>query len=94
MPKWDKKEVELLAKGVEPEWMREDWELRARNWLLAHGGEYNEETGDLVCSDGIRVPRTKWLNTVKEIKEGKLKFCPDREKDLLTLVLENEEKGG
>jgi hypothetical protein len=94
MPKWDKKEAELLAKGVEPEWVREDWELRARNWFLAHGGEYNEETGDLVCSDGIRVPRTKWLNTVKEIKEGKLKFRPDREKDLLTLVLENEEKGG
>ena len=31
---------------------------------------------------------------VKEIKEGKLKFRPDREKDLLTLVLGNKEKGG
>jgi hypothetical protein len=31
---------------------------------------------------------------VKEIKEGKRKFTPDREKDLLTLVLENDEHGG
>ena len=57
MPKWDQKEAELLAKGVEPEWMREGWELRARNWFLAHGGSYDEQTGDLVCDDGIRIPR-------------------------------------
>jgi hypothetical protein len=31
---------------------------------------------------------------VKEIKEGKRKFTPDREKDLLTLVLGNDEHGG
>jgi phosphoenolpyruvate carboxylase len=31
---------------------------------------------------------------VKEIKEGKRKFTPDREKDLLTLVLGNDEYGG
>jgi hypothetical protein len=30
---------------------------------------------------------------VKEIKEGKRKFCPGREKDLLTLVLRNDEHG-
>ena len=74
--------------------MREEWELRARNWFLAHGGSYDETTGDLICSDGIRVPRDNWLRVVKEIKEGKLKFRPDREKDMLTLVLGNDEKGG
>jgi hypothetical protein len=31
---------------------------------------------------------------VKEIKEVKRKFCLDREKDLLTLVLGNDEHGG
>jgi hypothetical protein len=31
---------------------------------------------------------------VKEIKEGKRKFTPDREKDLLTLVLGDDEHGG
>ena len=94
MPKWDQKEAELLAKGVEPEWMREGWELRARNWFLAHGGSYDEQTGDLVCDDGIRIPRENWLKVVKQIKEGELKFKPDREKDLLTLVLGNDEHGG
>ena len=94
MPKWDKKEQELLDKGVTPEWMREEWELRARNWFLAHGGSYDEITGDLICCDGIRVPRETWLEKVKEIKDGKLKFKPDREKDLLTLVLWNVERGG
>ena len=94
MPKWDKKEQELLAKGIEPEWIRDEWELRARNWFLAHGGSYNEDTGDLVCSDGLRIPRENWKKIVKEIKEGTRKFTPDREKDLLTLVLGNDEHGG
>jgi hypothetical protein len=31
---------------------------------------------------------------VKEIKEGKRKFYPDREKYLLTRVLGNDEHGG
>jgi hypothetical protein len=31
---------------------------------------------------------------VKEIKEGKRQFTPDRDKDLLTLVLGNDEHGG
>ena len=41
MPKWDKKEAELLQKGVNPEPIREEWDLRARNWFLAHGCEYD-----------------------------------------------------
>jgi len=94
IPKWDRKDQELLAKGIEPEWIRDDWELRARNWFLAHGGSYDEQTGDLLCSDGLRIPRENWKRVVKEIKEGTRKFTPDREKDLLTLVLGNEEHGG
>ena len=94
MPKWDRKEQELIAKGVQPEWIRDEWELRARNWFLAHGGSYDETTGDLVASEGIRVPRDDWVRIVKDIKDGKLKFHADREKDMLTLVLGNPEKGG
>jgi hypothetical protein len=36
----------------------------------------------------------KFEKIVKEIKEGKRKFTPNREKDLLTLVLGNDEHGG
>ena len=94
MPKWDRKEQELLAKGIVPEWIRDEYDLRARNFFLAHGCSYDEDTGDLVCSDGLKVPRENWKKIVKEIKEGTRKFTPDREKDLLTLVLGNDEHGG
>ena len=53
MPKWDKIEEVLLGKGIIPEPIRDEWELRARNFFLAHGSEYDAETGDLVCSDEI-----------------------------------------
>ena len=70
MPKWDKKEAELKAKGVIPEPIREEWELRARNWFLGHGCEYDEETWDIVESEGTRIPRKRWLEVLKEIKKG------------------------
>jgi hypothetical protein len=38
IPKWDKKEQELIAKGITPEPICDEWELRASNWFLAHGG--------------------------------------------------------
>ena len=48
MPKWDKIEEALLGKGIILEPIREEWELRARNWFLGHGSEYDDKTGDLV----------------------------------------------
>jgi hypothetical protein len=60
---------------------------RARNWFLGNGSTYDELTGDLVCSDGIKVPRSTWIKVVKDIKYGIKQFYPDREKDFLTLVL-------
>ena len=68
--------------------------MRGINWFLAHGGSYDEETGDLICSDSLRIPRENWKKIVKEIKEGKRQFTADREKDLLTLALGNDEHGG
>jgi hypothetical protein len=84
----------MIAKGITPEPIRDEWEMRARNWFLAHGGSYDELTGDLICSDGLRIPRENLKKIVKEIKEGKRQFTPDREKDLLTLVLGNDEHRG
>ena len=57
MPKWDKIEEALLAKGIIPEPIRDEWEQRARIFFLGHGSEYDNETGNLVCRDGIKVPR-------------------------------------
>ncbi|KAK1696106.1 hypothetical protein QYE76_012803 [Lolium multiflorum] len=95
MPKWDAQEAEMERNGITPEPTREGWDIRARNWFLAHGCEYDMKTGNIVESDSrVRVPREKWIEVTAEIKAGKLKFAPDREKDLLTLVLGNPEKGG
>ncbi|KAK1608063.1 hypothetical protein QYE76_031736 [Lolium multiflorum] len=88
MPKWDAQEAEMERNGITPEPMREGWDFRARNWFLAHGCEYDMKTGNIVESDSrVRVPREKWIQVTADIKAGKLKFAPDREKDLLTLVL-------
>jgi hypothetical protein len=95
MPKWDAQEAEMELNGITPEPTREGWDIRARNWFLAHGCEYDMKTGNIVESDTrVRVPRQKWIEVTTDIKAGKLKFAPDREKDLLTLVLGNPEKGG
>ncbi|KAK1613168.1 hypothetical protein QYE76_036841 [Lolium multiflorum] len=57
--------------------------------------EYDVRTGNLVQSDSkVKIPRERWLQVTEDIKKGKLKFVPDRENDLLTLVLGNPEKGG
>jgi hypothetical protein len=47
----------MIAKGITPEPIHDEWEIRARNWFLAHVGSYDELTGDLICSDGLRIPR-------------------------------------
>ena len=44
MPKWDEKEKELILKGATLEPIHEEWELRARNWYLGHGCQYDEVT--------------------------------------------------
>jgi hypothetical protein len=60
IPKWDKKEQEMIAKGITPEPIHDACEMRARNWFLAHGGSYDKLTGDLICIDGFRIPRENW----------------------------------
>ena len=93
MPKWEKLEADLLAKGVTPEPLA--WIERARNWFYGHGGTldaegkciYNRRHKDnpLLPIEGIR-------NAVKDVTEGR--FIPDREDDELTRALGNEEHDG
>ncbi|KAK1692045.1 hypothetical protein QYE76_008742 [Lolium multiflorum] len=90
MPKWDAQEDELKLNGITPEPLREGWDTRARNWFLGH--EYDMKTCNLVESDRRLGYPGKWIEVTADIK--KTKFAPDREKDLLTLVLGNPEKGG
>ena len=77
MPKWEKLEADLLAKGITSE--PYTWIERARNWFYGHGGTldakgkciYNRTHKDnpLLSIEDIR-------NAVKDVEEGR--FCPDR----------------
>ena len=91
-PKWDKLEADMRAKGIIP--ATEEWDRRIRNWLLAHGGEYDLETGQLVLDEKKVVHKTqeKIVNLIALSKEGK--FIPDRERDELSEALGTKEKGG
>ena len=44
IPKWEKMEVDILAKGITPESL--NWPKRAKNWFFAHGGRLDLETGN------------------------------------------------
>ena len=95
MPKWAALEAEMIKNGVTPEPIKEKWDVRARNWFLAHGCVYDMKTGELVSkTDNVKIPRARWLQVTAEIKSGKRTFVKDRENDLLTYVLENKEHGG
>jgi hypothetical protein len=90
VPKWDKAEEELRAKGITP--ATDDVPKRGRNWLLGHGAKLNEETGELTVDPKIATPHKNLLTAVKKVKEGKLQ--PDRENDELTEALGNPEHHG
>jgi hypothetical protein len=53
-----------------------------------------KKQGTLSAVTVLAYPEKIGKKIVKEIKEGKRQFTPDREKDLLTLVLGNDEHGG
>ena len=52
MPKWDKKEEEMLAKGIIPEPIHEEWELRAINFSLCMGMSMTMRQGTLFAVTG------------------------------------------
>ena len=80
----------MRAKGIIP--VRDAWDTRLRNWVLGHGAEYDMNTGDVI------VDKTKPVYTahkaiyviLDKVREGT--FIPDREKDVLSEALGNDEK--
>jgi nitrite reductase/ring-hydroxylating ferredoxin subunit len=57
--------------------------------MLAHGAEYDMETGDLIVDEKKEtpIPRKQILDALADAREGK--FIPDRENDELTKVCYN-----
>ena len=89
LPKFDKLEEDLRAKGITP--ATEEFPRRARNWLLGHGAKY-DEAGNIIISKKIEAPFAALVKVFEDVKEGK--FKPDRDEDELTKALGNPEHGG
>ena len=79
-PKWAKIEANLRKEGITP--VTDYWPRRVRNWMLAHGAEY-DASGDLIVDETKEtpIPRQTILNAITDAREGR--FFPDRERDVL-----------
>ena len=48
VPKWDRMEQEMLARGVTPETIAKNWSERSKHWFYGHGGSVDPDTRALV----------------------------------------------
>jgi hypothetical protein len=51
IPKWQKMEQDLMAKGIRPTTI--DWPKRSRTWYYAHCGSLNLEDGNLIVGERV-----------------------------------------
>jgi len=45
IPKWERMEREMMARGVVPQTIRENWGECSKQWLYGHGGTVDPVTG-------------------------------------------------
>jgi hypothetical protein len=86
---WLQREDDLLQQGIIP--MAHDWPERSKRWWLGHGGSFADD-GSLIYPDAIRTPTERLITAIDQREKGV--FSPDREKDELTLALQNPEHPG
>ncbi|KAK1660672.1 hypothetical protein QYE76_048831 [Lolium multiflorum] len=58
----------MQRNGITPEPIRERWDIRAQNWFLGHGCEYDMKTGDLVESDSKKREIQQQQREINELK--------------------------
>jgi hypothetical protein len=51
IPKWEKMEQDLLARGITPATI--NWPERSRKWFHGHGGTLNPENGECIFGERI-----------------------------------------
>ncbi|XP_066168352.1 uncharacterized protein [Oryza sativa Japonica Group] len=88
--KWREREDELLEKGIEIE--TKDWSQRAKNYQYARGATLSD-IGELVHKGPREQEVTQRLHDAHQ-KSSEGSFVPNREKDELTLALQNDEHPG
>ena len=90
LPKWQKMEEALAAKGIVP--ATADWPERSKHWYYGHGGTLNAVDGSLIFGEDIRHAAHCLVDALEASSQGR--FQPNREKDELTMALENPEHPG
>ena len=70
LPKFEKLEADLRAKGITP--ATADFPLRSRNWLLGHGAKF-DANGNLIMDKKSVAPFAALVKVFKEVQEGKFK---------------------
>ena len=63
IPKWEKMEADILAKGITPESL--NWPKRAKNWFFAHGGRLDLESGSWFVAQNSKEQHKDFLMLYK-----------------------------
>ena len=82
--KWEKKEQDLLARGITPVTINQH--KCSRPWYYAHGGSLNAENGVGIFGEGIQQVAIR----LQDATQGT--FEPNRENDEWTYALQNLEQ--
>jgi len=82
VPKWDRMEQEMLARGVTPETIAKNWCERSKHWFYGHGGSVDPDTRVLVWGQEISRAAERLVRAREAVQSGE--FRPNREKDELT----------
>ena len=88
--KWEKMELDLLDRGIQPATMK--WPERSRTWFYGHGGILDPLTGACIYGPKIQLASQRLHEAIQVAAEGTLQ--PNRERDELTYALGNPEHPG
>ncbi|WVZ85324.1 LOW QUALITY PROTEIN: hypothetical protein U9M48_032266, partial [Paspalum notatum var. saurae] len=89
IPKWEKMEAKLVQRGVNLP--TANWPRRSKCWYYGYGGSLSSD-GTLIFNDKIKWAAKRLVEAIDKCSKGE--FVPEREKDELTLALENREHLG
>ena len=90
IPKWEKMEADILAKGITPESL--NWPKCANNCFFAHGERLDLETKKLVHGPKLKRATQRFSYALQAKAIGA--FRPNREKDELMYAIGTAEHSG
>jgi hypothetical protein len=90
IPKWQKMEADIIAKGVELESAKRP--QRVKNWFFGLGGRLDPDTSLAVYGQKLQTATERLAYAIQAKEIGA--FKPKREKDELTYAIETAKHSG